>query len=255
LRTATKKLAGGMVVYYACAWQGGPLIAKGEGGTRDAARDNLETQLATPSAMAKLAAGRETQLIRPTPSVAYIAGIVQAHLKSPEWARLAPRTKGDWRDSHPSLRQGQMRMDVVSRLFSWARSRGMTTAPPTEPLERIYKADRSDIIWTESEVEKSAPIPTRPCNGRYSSPSKPGYGRATLSRCPGLPSAMWRSGTEPPSAARMLSFRSRPRCARRWRISRSGHLLSLQALRAAPGRDSAFAPALTPQRSEHESRA
>ena len=236
LRTATTKLAGGMVAYYAYAWQGGPLIARGEGGTRDAARDNLETQLATPS-------------------VAYIAGIVQAHLKSPEWARLAPRTKGDWRDSHPSLRQGQMRMDVVSRLFSWARSRGMTTAPPTEPLERIYKADRSDIIWTESEVEKSAPIPTRPCNGRYSSPSKPGYGRATLSRCPGLPSAMWRSGTEPPSAARMLSFRSRPRCARRWRISRIGHLLSFQALRAAPGRASAFAPALTPQRSEHESRA
>jgi integrase len=104
--------------------------------------------------MAKLAAARETQLIGPTPSVACIAGIVQAYLKRPEWARLAPRTKGDWRESHPSLRQGQMRMDVVSRLFSWARSRGMTTAPPTEPLERIYKADRSDIIWTESEVEK-----------------------------------------------------------------------------------------------------
>jgi len=73
----------------------------------------LETQLATPSVAVHLRA-----LFRPT-------------LKSHEWARLRPRTKGDWRDSHPSPQAGKnAEMDVVSRLFSWARFARHETAPP-----------------------------------------------------------------------------------------------------------------------------
>lgn len=183
VRTATKKLAGGRVAYYAYAWQGGPLIAKGEGYSKDAARADLERILATPAMMAKLAAARDAEAIVPAPTVAYIEGIVRAFLKSPEYSRLKPNTQNDyrryldqfraefgdwrtslfedpriaqdmadWRDGAAGERAGDMRMSVVSRLFSWARTRGITTARPTEPLERIYKADRSDMVWAPEQL-------------------------------------------------------------------------------------------------------
>ena len=184
MRTATKKLADGRIAYYAYAYQGGPLVAKGVGSTKRKARNALERALTEPEALAKVTAAQEARSMHAAPSVAFVAGIVLAYLKSREWNALADRTKrdwrchlsdfrdefgdwrtsifedpriaqdmADWRDAHPSVRQGQMRMEVVSRLFSWARGRGFTRANPTEPLERIYKADRSDVIWTDNELQ------------------------------------------------------------------------------------------------------
>ncbi|MEM9584824.1 MAG: tyrosine-type recombinase/integrase [Pseudomonadota bacterium] len=181
--TATKKLASGNIAYYAYAWKGGPLIAKGVGLTKIDARADLERILGLPETMAKLALAREAQDIRPAPSHNYIGGLVTAFVKSPEFGRLAPRTKSDyrkhldgfaaefgdwktrlfddpsatqdlaeWRDEHPSPRQGHMRLQVVSRLFSWGRSRGLTKANPTEPIQRVYKADRSDAIWSKDDL-------------------------------------------------------------------------------------------------------
>lgn len=183
--TATKKLADGSVSYYAYAWKGGPLVAKGAGPTKDAARADLERLLALPDTMAKFAAARETQTIRPAPSVAFVEGLVIAFLKSPEFAKLKPITRrdyqryldafrnefgdwrvslfedpriaqdmADWRDNANGARTGDLRMAVVSRLFSWARSRGLTSGRPTDALERIHKADRSDLIWTPEDLAK-----------------------------------------------------------------------------------------------------
>lgn len=192
MRTATKKLADGQIAYYAYAYQGGPLVAKGIGTTKRKARNALERALIEPEALAKITAAQEARSLHAAPSVAFADGVVLAYLKSREWQKLAERTKkdwrhhlsdfrdefgdwrtsifedpriaqdmADWRDAHPSVRQGQMRMEVVSRLFSWARARGFTRANPTEPLERIYKVDRSDVIWTDDELsavlEKSNP--------------------------------------------------------------------------------------------------
>ncbi|MEL7445579.1 MAG: tyrosine-type recombinase/integrase [Pseudomonadota bacterium] len=181
--TATKKLADGRITYYAYAWKGGPLVGKGVGKSKDEARAAMEADLASPDGMARVMAARNAQKIKPAPSIHFIEGIVRAYLKSPEWEKLAPRTKSDWRhhlddfraefgdwrtalfedprvvqdlaewrDDHPSVRQGQMRIEVVSRLFSWARSRGMTTAKPTEPLTKIYKADRAELIWNDEQL-------------------------------------------------------------------------------------------------------
>ena len=183
--TATKRLADGSVSYYAYAWKGGPLIAKGSGADTDKARADLERILAQPETMARFAAAKDAQTIRPAPSVAYVEGLVIAFLKSTEFAKLKPVTQKDyrryieafraefgdwrvalfedpriaqdlaeWRDNAGGPRAGDMRMSVVSRLFGWARSRGLTTARPTDALERIYKADRSDLIWTADELAK-----------------------------------------------------------------------------------------------------
>lgn len=181
--TATKKLADGSVSYYAYAFKGGPLIAKGKGRDTAKARADLERILALPETMAKLAAAKDVQVIRPAPSVNYIAGLVSAYLKSPEFAKLAlvtqreyrryldsfsnefgdwrtalfedPRIAQDmaeWRDSAAGARTGDLRMSVVSRLFSWARSRGITNARPTDAIERIHKVDRSDLIWEPQQL-------------------------------------------------------------------------------------------------------
>lgn len=183
--TATKRLADGSVSYYAYAFKGGPLIAKGKGASKDDARADLERILSLPETMAKFAAAKDVQVIRPAPSVNYIDGLVTAFLKSPEFHRLKPVTQrdyrsyletfrkefgdwrtalfedpriaqdmADWRDAAPGARTGDLRMSVVSRLFSWARSRGITNARPTDAIERIHKADRSDLIWTPADLEK-----------------------------------------------------------------------------------------------------
>ncbi len=193
--TATKRLADGSVTYYAYAWKGGPLIAKGAGADTDKARADLERILCLPETMAKLAAARDAQTIRPAPSVAFVEGLVVAFLKSTEFAKLKAGTQKDyrryidafraefgdwrvalfedpriaqdlaeWRDNAGGTRAGDMRMSVVSRLFGWARSRGLTTARPTDALERVYKVDRSDLIWTPDELAKllsASPEPLR----------------------------------------------------------------------------------------------
>ncbi|MBD3770491.1 MAG: tyrosine-type recombinase/integrase [Rhodobacterales bacterium] len=195
MRTATKRLADGSVVYYAYAYQGGPLIAKGTGKTTTAARADLDAKLAEQETLAKLTAARDVQEIKPAPSIAYIEGLVRAFLNSPEFGKLKPRTQrdyrhylddfrvefgdwrtalfedprtaqdlADWRDEAPGARTGDFRMSVVSRLFSWARARGITSARPTEALERVYSADRSDRIWSEEEVGKLLAV----CNGPLS---------------------------------------------------------------------------------------
>lgn len=191
--TATKRLADGRTVYYAYAWRGGPLIARGAGADTHAARTDLERILAEPETLAKLAAAKDVQTVRPAPSVAWVEGLVIAFLKSPEFGRLKAVTRKDyrryldafraefgdwrvslfedpriaqdlaeWRDSANGARTGDLRMAVVSRLFGWARSRGLTTARPTEALERIHKADRSDLIWQPGDLAKllkASPLP------------------------------------------------------------------------------------------------
>lgn len=183
--TATKKLADGRVTYYAYAWKGGPLIAKGVGPSKDSARAAMEQALSGPDAMAKLAAAREAQKVTPAPSVSFVEGIVRRFIESPEFGKLAAGTRrdyrghldafraefgdwrvslfedpriaqdmADWRDSANGARMGDMRMAVVSRLFGWARSRGITVARPTDAIEKIYKADRSGLIWTPEQISK-----------------------------------------------------------------------------------------------------
>lgn len=184
MHTATKKLADGRITYYAYAWRKGPLIARATAATKDAAFEQLQAALTQPEAMAKLSAAREVKEQKAAPTVAYIAGMVLAYLKSPEYNSKKPRTRSDyrkhlnlfrdefgdwrtalfedpriaqdlaeWRDGFNSQRQGHMQIQVISMLFGWARSRGMTKANPTEAIKKVYSADRSGEIWLPDQVD------------------------------------------------------------------------------------------------------
>ena len=183
MHTPSRKLANGQYRAYAYAWRGGPQIARAEGATKSAAMTALSAILAKPETLAKLTSALELKSQKARPSVNFISGLALRYLESPEYAGKAKRTRADylkhislfraefgdwrtalfedpriaqdladWRDSFNSQRQGHMQMQVISILFAWARSRGITRANPTEAISRIYSADRSDLIWSDEQL-------------------------------------------------------------------------------------------------------
>jgi len=180
LHTTTKTLADGKVVIYAYAFRGGPLVAREAAGSLSQARRALEASLGSPAVLKALEAAR-----RPVPmiqSVKHVPGLVSAFFRSPEFTRLKPTTQReyrrylgafeaefrefgidglevtdltDWRDEltkHP--RAADYAMQAVSRLYSWARSRGYTKNEPTKDIRSIHRANRSDAIWTAADLQR-----------------------------------------------------------------------------------------------------
>lgn len=114
----------------------------------------------------------------------YVSGLVAAFKASPEWQNLGPSSRReyaryldsfsaefgdwrvalfakpetkvdlvDWRDEYADRpRAADCAMQSVGRLFKWARGRGLTDARPTEDVERLYRSDRADIIWTDDDI-------------------------------------------------------------------------------------------------------
>ncbi len=182
LHKATKRLAGGKVAVYAYAFRGGPLVARGDGRDLASANVALERALGTPAALEAVQKARRP--IRQTDDRKYVRGLIYAFRASPEWAKLGDSSKveytrylnafdaefGDWRVSlfesaeakvdlldwrdewADRPRAADYAMASVGRLFSWARGRGLSTARPTEDVERLHDADRSDIIWTDDDL-------------------------------------------------------------------------------------------------------
>ncbi|MFC0633248.1 tyrosine-type recombinase/integrase [Brevundimonas balnearis] len=184
LHKATKRLSGGRIAVYAYAWRTGPLVARGEGRTLADANADLERLLGQSAALEALESARRP--IRVVEDKAYIRGLIVAFKASPEWAKLGesskreytryldsfdaefgdwkvrlfdePATKADlvdWRDDYADRpRAADYAMQSVSRLFAWARGRGLTKARPTEDVPRLYDADRADLIWTDEDLAK-----------------------------------------------------------------------------------------------------
>jgi integrase len=50
--------------------------------------------------------------------------------------------------------QGDYAWSVLMRLLSWARGRGITAYRPPERVERLYRVDRAEAIWTDADVVK-----------------------------------------------------------------------------------------------------
>jgi integrase len=181
LHTATKRLANGSVCIYAYTQRGGPLLSKGVGRDLKSARDALERALGGKDTLARLA---EIDGHKPKQSTQHIFGLVTAFLASPEFAKLAPSSQTayrtylerfraefgkwpirhfaraeavsdlvDWRDEMADTpRAADYALSAVGRLFGWARGRRLTTINPTTDIERLHRADRSDVIWTEGEL-------------------------------------------------------------------------------------------------------
>lgn len=158
------------------AWRGGPRIMTAD--------QILKPQL-TQAALVALGAAHEQKIETPEDT---FAGLVAAYLASPEYRDRAdsskrdykrycesavaalgtaklklfadPRFRGDviaWRDkwSH-APRAAHYAMQVLSRVCSWGLERGFLTVNPAESIASSYSTDRSDIIWTDEEIEAVA---------------------------------------------------------------------------------------------------
>lgn len=58
-------------------------------------------------------------------------------------------------------READNRLTILSAVFSYAKRKGRILRNPLERFERLYDADRSEIIWTESDIlkfMKGAPV-------------------------------------------------------------------------------------------------
>jgi integrase len=173
------------VCIYAYAWKGGELLCRGEGRDLASAREALECELGRRDTLARLEHLRKPD-IKPEQSKRFVKGLVTAFLASPEYEKLSKSTQTayrgyldrfreefgdwkvslfeqagvvadlvDWRDDWADRpRAADYAMQSVARLFSWARRRGLTSADPTKDIERLHRADRSDIIWTDADMVK-----------------------------------------------------------------------------------------------------
>lgn len=187
LHKATKRLADGRACVYAYAFKGGPLIARAEGRTLADANAAMERELGRRETLAKLDEARKP--VRVVESKAYIQGLVTAFLASPEFSKTGAATQReyrrylesfrsefgswkvklfedantktdllDWRDDWSDRpRAADYAMQSVGRLFKWARGRGLTNARPTDDVERLHTADRSEIIWTDADLARLFP--------------------------------------------------------------------------------------------------
>ncbi len=185
LHTSIKRLANGDVRIYAYAARGGELLTSATGRDLATARAALEKALGQRETLQRLDDLRGADdAIERRQSDRHVFGLVTAFLASPEFTALKPSTRtayrsylerfrdefgadrvnmfekaaavedlSDWRDEMADTpRAADYAIQAVSRLFSWARSRGKTLADPTRDIARLHKANRSDVIWTEADL-------------------------------------------------------------------------------------------------------
>lgn len=79
--------------------------------------------------------------------------------KMPVKALASPKVRGVFLDyqeeiGRASPREADNRLSVLSAVLTHAKARGKIEANPLEGFERIYSADRSEIIWTEADIRK-----------------------------------------------------------------------------------------------------
>lgn len=88
-----------------------------------------------------------------------LAEIEKQFGKMPVKALASPRVKGVFLDYQEEVgrdrpREADNRLSVLSAVFTHAKARGKIEGNPLEGFERIYSADRSEIIWTEADIRK-----------------------------------------------------------------------------------------------------
>jgi integrase len=165
LNRVRKRLADGRFVTYYYAWKGGPALPGAPG--------SAEFVDAYNKAIAQ----------RAQPPQGILLGILQSYQASPDFQDLAPstrrsyvplmrriekafadfpltaltdrRTRGvfmAWRDRiaiESGRRQADYAWTVLARIISWGLDRGLVAANPCERGGRLYRASRSDKVWTD----------------------------------------------------------------------------------------------------------
>lgn len=166
INKVTHTLADGQRVTYYYAWKGGPRLT-GEPGT--------------PEFIASFEEAARRQRKR---HAGTLQAVLNDYQEATEFARLAPRTKGDyvrliteierqfsdfpiealadraarseflaWRDRYAkrSPRQADYAFTVLARVLSWALDRNLVPDNPCKSAGRTYRATRADKVWTEHD--------------------------------------------------------------------------------------------------------
>lgn len=164
-----KRLSSGQMVTYYYAWKGGPRL-DGEPGSREfiasyhRAHDE-ERQEGPPVLRTLLDAFQDSTAftdLAPRTQADYakhLRIIDRAYGDFPNEALEDRRTRGEfmaWRDqlATRSRRQADYSYSVLARVLSWALDRGLITANPCRNGGRVYRAFRSERIWS-AEIEAS----------------------------------------------------------------------------------------------------
>jgi integrase len=168
-----KRLASGQVVEYHYAFRGGPQIWR-------------TGEAYGPGSLAYLAKLRDAEV--PKAADGMFRQIIMDYQGSGEWRKLAPRTKADYRRwideidaefgdapkeafNRPTIlaealkwrdrwdgRQADYAWTVLVRIVSWAHKRKILHAHQLLGVERLYSADRSEIIWTDPDLVAFAKV-------------------------------------------------------------------------------------------------
>jgi len=166
LNKVRKVLADGEEVIYYYAWKGGPRLPGRPGDPEFA-----EAWLAAQATKARPTAGT-------------LQSILNGFQESSKWDDLAPRTQADyvkqilrvegkfgtfplsaladkrtrgifmeWRDqlAKASRRQADYTWQVLARILSWAKERGLVDVNPCASGGRLYRGSRADKIWTDDD--------------------------------------------------------------------------------------------------------
>lgn len=174
-----RQLADGRVSVHWYAWRNGPSIL-----AVSAHPTVIDREVARQEAAAARRYHDATES-RDRPSMALLSGLIAAYLASPEFAALSDRTRKDrrlqlgvvkdglgatllsvlghksakgallgWRDQYARTpRTADSYLEALSACLSWGRSRGLTDAEPLREWTRLYKTDRSEVIWLPAEIE------------------------------------------------------------------------------------------------------
>ena len=79
--------------------------------------------------------------------------------KMPIKALESPKVRGVFIDYQEEVafdreREADNRLSILSIVFAYAADKGRITRNPLERFQRIYSADRSEIIWTEADITR-----------------------------------------------------------------------------------------------------
>ncbi|MHC2108348.1 tyrosine-type recombinase/integrase [Methylobacterium sp. CM6246] len=166
INSKTKVLADGSKRTYHYAWKGGPRI-EGELGTPEfmASYNAAVTGRAKPvegMLLSVLNEFQESEAFRGLADVTrkdyarHIRSIEAEFGDFPIAGLTDKRSRGDfkaWRDrlARSSKRQADYAWSVLARILSWALDGGRVPANPCEKGGRLYKAERSDKVWSEAD--------------------------------------------------------------------------------------------------------
>lgn len=167
IHTVQKRLADGSAATYRYAWRGGPRLLSEPGSPAFVAEyAGKVAERRTPAAgtffslIADFKASSEFTGLADSTRRAYLLYIkaIEAEFGDmPKAAVVAPEARGifkEWRDTMAAKpRTADFAWTVLARILSVAKDRGKIAVNVCERGGRLYRADRSDALWTPAMVE------------------------------------------------------------------------------------------------------